>query len=162
VYHHFVHTTCPHFQMKAYMMFLMASCVAYRWPLNTQLVKCVLDASNPCPHSHMKRLYADGCIKLRWKCNVEGKVKCVMWNKWINGLTINHSPTSLPEQEQMWALDDKEMVSSSKVHLKDVSWWMSIKDAYKLKVLIIVKLLKEWCIFLAASRRPSQVAWKHD
>jgi hypothetical protein len=35
---------------------------------------------------------------------------------------------------------------------------MSIKDAYKLKVLIIAKLLKEWCIFLAASRRPSQVA----
>jgi hypothetical protein len=108
VYHHFFHTTCPHFQMKAYMMFLMASCVAYRWPLNTQLVKCVLDASNPCPHSHMKRLYADGCIKLRWKCNVEGKVKCAMWNEWINGLTINHSPTSLPEQKQMWALDDKE------------------------------------------------------
>ncbi len=29
----------------------------------------------------------------------------------------------------MWALDAKEIESSSKIDLRDVSWWMSIRDA---------------------------------
>ncbi len=48
-----------------------------------------------------------------------------------DGLTINHNPTPLPKQKQMWVLDVKEMESSSKIDLKDVSWWMSVKDVYK-------------------------------
>jgi hypothetical protein len=55
-----------------------------------------------------------------------------MQNKRIDGLTTNHSPTPLPKQERMQALDVKEMESSSKINLRDVLWWMSIKDAYKL------------------------------
>jgi hypothetical protein len=38
-----------------------------------------------------------------------------------DGLTINHNPTPLPKQKQMWVLDVKEMESSSKIDLKDVS-----------------------------------------
>jgi hypothetical protein len=53
--------------------------------------------------------------------NVEMKIKCVMRNEQIDGLKINHSLAPLPEQEQMWALDAKEMDSSSKIDLKDVS-----------------------------------------
>jgi len=33
----------------------------------------------------------------------------------------------------MQALDAKEMESSFKIDLRDVSWWMSIKDACKPK-----------------------------
>jgi hypothetical protein len=54
----------------------------------------------------------------------------------------------------MWTLDVEEMESSSKINLKDVSWWMSIKDAYRPRALIIVKLSKERCIYLAARGRP--------
>ncbi len=68
------------------------------------------------------------------------KVKCAMQNEWINGLTTNHSPTRLPKQERMQALNVKEMESSFKINLKDVLWFTSIKDAYKLGVSIIVKL----------------------
>jgi hypothetical protein len=43
----------------------------------------------------------------------------------------------------MWALDVEEMESSSKIdNLKDVLWWMSIRKAYRLGALIIVRLLK--------------------
>jgi len=38
------------------------------------------------------------------------------------------------------------MELSFKIDLKDVSWWMSIKDVCKPKVLIIAKLSKEGCI----------------
>jgi len=62
----------------------------------------------------------------------------------------------------MWALDAEEMESSSKINLRDVSWWMSIKDAYRLTVSVIVKLSKERSISLAARRRPFFVAHKHD
>jgi hypothetical protein len=55
------------------------------------------------------------------KMQVEVKIKCVMWNEQINGLIINHSRAPLPKQEQMQALDAKEMESSSKIDLKDVS-----------------------------------------
>jgi hypothetical protein len=43
-----------------------------------------------------------------------------MQNEKINGLGTNHSPAPLPKQERMWALDVKEMGSSSKIDLKDV------------------------------------------
>jgi hypothetical protein len=43
-----------------------------------------------------------------------------MQNKWINGLTINHRPAPLLEQEQMWVLDVEKMESSFKIDLKDV------------------------------------------
>ncbi len=80
----------------------------------------------------MKKLDAESWIKLKQKCNTEMKVKCAMWNKQINGLAINHNTIPLPKQKQMQVLDVKEMESSSKRDLKIVSWWMSIKDAYKL------------------------------
>jgi hypothetical protein len=38
----------------------------------------------------------------------------------------------------MWVLNAEEMESSFKIDLTDVLWWMSIKDAYKLGVPIIV------------------------
>jgi hypothetical protein len=62
----------------------------------------------------------------------------------------------------MWTFDVEEMESSSKIDLKDVSWWMSIKDACRLGALIIVKLSKERCISLAAKGRPFQAAHRHD
>jgi hypothetical protein len=62
----------------------------------------------------------------------------------------------------MWAPDAKEMGSSSKIDLKDVLWWMFIKDACKLEALIIVRLLKEGCISLATRRKLSCVTHKHD
>jgi hypothetical protein len=40
----------------------------------------------------------------------------------------------------MRALDVEEMESSSKIDLRDVSWWMSIKDACRLGVSIITRL----------------------
>ncbi len=69
----------------------------------------MLDVSNPCPHSRMKRLDAEGWIKLRWKHNAEVKSKCAMQNEWIDGLIINHSLSALLEQEWMWVLNVKEM-----------------------------------------------------
>jgi hypothetical protein len=44
----------------------------------------------------------------------------------------------------------EEMESSYKIDLRDVSWWMPTKDAYKLGVLIIARLSKEKCISLVA------------
>jgi hypothetical protein len=98
-YHHFLHTMCPLFQMKAYMTLLMVSCVVIHWPLNRQCARCMPNVSNPCPHSHTKRLNVEGWIKPRQKCIIEVKVKCAMQNKWIDGLTIKYNPTFLPEQE---------------------------------------------------------------
>jgi hypothetical protein len=49
-----------------------------------------------------------------------------MQNEQIDGLTINYSLAPLPEQKKMQILDIKEMESSSKIDLKDLSWWMSI------------------------------------
>jgi hypothetical protein len=59
-------------------------------------------------------------------------------------------------------LDAKEMESSFKIDLKDVSWWMSIKDTYKLGMPIIIKLSKEGCIFPVVGGRPSHATCKHD
>jgi hypothetical protein len=65
------------------------------------------------------------------------KIKCVLRNEQIDNLATNHSPTLLPKQERMWTLNAKEMEPSSKIDLKDVLWWMSIKNTYRPKALVI-------------------------
>jgi hypothetical protein len=62
----------------------------------------------------------------------------------------------------MWALDAKEMESSSKIDIKDVSWWMSIKYTCSLVVSVIAKLSKEGWISLATEGKPSHTTCKHD
>jgi hypothetical protein len=62
----------------------------------------------------------------------------------------------------MQVLNVEEMESSSKIDLKDVLWWMSIKDACRLGAPITTKLSKEWCISLVVGRRPFHAACKHD
>jgi hypothetical protein len=62
-----------------------------------------------------------------------------MQNEQIDGLTINHSLAPLLKQEQMQALNVEELESSSKIDLRDVSWWMSIKDACRPGVPVIAK-----------------------
>jgi len=54
----------------------------------------------------------------------------------------------------MQVLDAELMESSSKIDLRDVSWWKPIKDAYRPKVLIIAKFSKKMCISLVARGRP--------
>jgi len=62
----------------------------------------------------------------------------------------------------MWVLDVEEMESFFKIDLRDVSWWMSIKDACRPEALITTRLSKERCISLIVGRRPSHAAHKHD
>jgi hypothetical protein len=62
----------------------------------------------------------------------------------------------------MRALDVEGMKSSSKINLKDVSWWVSIKDAYRLGVPVIARFSKEGCIFLAAGGRSFCATRKDD
>jgi hypothetical protein len=57
----------------------------------------------------------------------------------------------------MWALDAKEMESSSKINLRDVLWWKSIKNAYRLGALVIAKHSKEGCISLVIGEKPSRI-----
>ncbi len=78
------------------------------------------------------------------------KIKCVMRNEWIDGLTINHSPTPLHKQEHIRAMDVEEMESSSKIDLRDVLWRMFIKDACRPRVQVITGFQKKRCISLAA------------
>jgi len=85
-----------------------------------------------------------------------------MRNKWIDGLITTHSLAPLFKQERMWVLDAKEMESSSKIDLRDVSWWMSIKDVCRLWAVVIAKLSKEGCISLIVGKRPSCTTRKHD
>jgi hypothetical protein len=59
----------------------------------------------------------------------------------------------------MWALVVEEMESSSKI--KNVSWWMSIKEVCKYEAPVTTKLSKEGCISLATKRRPSCATRKH-
>jgi hypothetical protein len=47
------------------------------------------------------------------------------------------------------------MKSSSKINLRDVLWWMSIRDAYRLEVPITTRLSKKWCISLTARGKSS-------
>jgi len=56
------------------------------------------------------------------------------------------------EQKQIQALKVKEMESSSKIKLKDLSWWRSIKEAYRIKVLITAKLSKKK-VYLSSCKR---------
>jgi hypothetical protein len=140
----------------------MASRLAICQLPNGQCAKCMPYASNPCPHSHMKRLNVESWIKLKQKHITKVKLKCAIQNKQIYGLTTNHSPTPLLEQEQMWNLDVEKMEWSSKIALKDVSWWMSIKDAYNLGALVIAKPSKEGCISLAVGGTLSHTTWKHN
>jgi len=51
---------------------------------------------------------------------------------------------------------------TSKIDLRDVLWWMSIKDACRLGVPVTDRLLKERCISLSIRGRPFHVAHKHD
>jgi hypothetical protein len=120
-----------------------------------QWTKCIPHVSNLCPHSHMRTLDVKGLIKPNWKCNIEVKIKCVMRNERIYGLTTNHNPIPLPEQEWMQILDAKEMESSSKIYLKDVSWCKSIKDSYRFGALVITRFLKKRCISLVVKGSPS-------
>jgi hypothetical protein len=53
----------------------------------------------------------------------------------------------------MWVLETKEMESSSKIDLRDVSWWMSIKDACRLGALVTTKFSKAGCISLVAGKK---------
>jgi hypothetical protein len=62
----------------------------------------------------------------------------------------------------MQVLDAEEMESSSKIYLRDVLRWMSIKDACKPKTSITTKLLKKQCISLIARGSPSHATCKHD
>jgi hypothetical protein len=54
------------------------------------------------------------------------------------------------------------MESSSKIDLRDVSWWMSIKEAYKLGAPIITKLSKERWISLVVGGKPFCTTHKDD
>jgi hypothetical protein len=92
---------------------------------------------------------------LRWKWGV-------MWNERIYSLTTNHNPAPLPKQKRMRALGVGEMESSSNIDLRDVSWWMSIKNAYRPRVLVILKLSKKRCIPLATWKKPFCITCKHD
>jgi hypothetical protein len=61
----------------------------------------------------------------------------------------------------MQVLDVEEMESSSKIDPRDVSWWKSIKNAYRPEVSITIRFSKKGCISLVAGKRPSHVAHKH-
>ncbi len=65
----------------------------------------------------MRRLDAEGRLKFERKHNDEVKVKRVMQNEQIDGLTTNHSLAPLPKQERMQALNIKGMESPSKIDL---------------------------------------------
>jgi hypothetical protein len=62
----------------------------------------------------------------------------------------------------MQVLNVEEMESSFNTNLKDVMWWMSIKDAYKLGVSITIRLSQEGCISLVTKGRSFHVTHKHD
>jgi hypothetical protein len=42
----------------------------------------------------------------------------------------------------MRVLDVEDKEASSKINLKDVSWWMSLKEVCKLRVLVTIGLSK--------------------
>jgi predicted transcriptional regulator len=89
-------------------------------------------------------------------------VKSAMRNEWIDGLVANHSHAPLLEQKQMRALNAKEIESFSKIDLKDVSWWKSIKNAFRPKALVITRLSKKRCISLVTKGRSFHIANKQD
>jgi hypothetical protein len=62
----------------------------------------------------------------------------------------------------MQALDVEELESSSKIDQRNVSWWMSMKEACKPEALITTKFSKERCISLAIRGKPFCATHKHD
>jgi hypothetical protein len=62
----------------------------------------------------------------------------------------------------MRALDVEEINSSYKIDLKDVSKWMSIKDACRFGALVIARPSKQGCISLAIGGKSFHIARKHD
>jgi hypothetical protein len=54
------------------------------------------------------------------------------------------------------------MKSSSKINVKDVLWWKTIKDVCKHGAPIIVRLSKEGCISLVVGGTPSHATCKQD
>jgi len=54
------------------------------------------------------------------------------------------------------------MESSSKIDLKDMLWWMSIKKSYKFRAPIITKISKERYISLVVRGKPFHATCKHD
>jgi hypothetical protein len=85
-----------------------------------------------------------------------------MQNEQIDGLATNHSLALLLKQERMWVLDVEEMESSSKINLRNVLLWISIKDACRPRLPIIARLSKEGCISLVVKGKLFCVARKHD
>jgi hypothetical protein len=57
------------------------------------------------------------------------------------------------KQERLQILNVKKIKSSSKINLNDVSWWMFIKKARRLKIPIIVKLSKKKMHFFKYKRK---------
>jgi len=62
----------------------------------------------------------------------------------------------------MWVLNVEEMESSSKIDLRDVSWWKSIKNACELGVLTTTRLSKERCISLVVKGKPFHAIHRQD
>jgi hypothetical protein len=62
----------------------------------------------------------------------------------------------------MRVLDVEEMELSFKIDLRDVLWWMSIKDANRFGVLITAIFSKEKCISLVIGGRPFCTTHRHD
>jgi len=54
------------------------------------------------------------------------------------------------------------MESSSKINLKDMSWWMSIKEFHRFRAPITTKISKERYISLVARGKPFHATRKHD
>jgi predicted nucleotide-binding protein (sugar kinase/HSP70/actin superfamily) len=66
-----------------------------------------------------------------------------MQNEQIYDLAINHSLAPFLKHKQIQVLSVKKIKSSSKINLKNVSWWMFIKKAQRFKLPIIAKLSKK-------------------
>jgi hypothetical protein len=62
----------------------------------------------------------------------------------------------------MQALDVEEIESLSKIDVRDVSWWMSIRNVGRPITLVTAKLSKGGCISLTIGGKPSRAAHKHD
>jgi hypothetical protein len=59
----------------------------------------------------------------------------------------------------MQPLDVKEMESSSKIDLRDVSWWKSIKDVYKPKVSVTTTIKRKVHLFNYKRKAISHYMW---
>jgi hypothetical protein len=59
-------------------------------------------------------------------------------------------------------MDVEEMESSSKIDLKDVLWWMFIRNACRPRVLVTTRFSKKKSISLIVGGRTSHATHKHD